>query len=54
MTKSRVRAALGTEGDDRRLMSLAHDPKGRVPTVEGEVLDVRPTGLAHPEAVESE
>ena len=32
------------ERDDRRLLSLAHDPKGPVPTVEGEVLDVRPTG----------
>ena len=42
------------ERDERRLMSLAHDPEGPVPTVDGEVFDVRPTGLAHSEAVESE
>jgi len=42
------------DGDDRRFRFFAHDPKGPVPTVEAQVLDVGTAGLAHPQSVEAE
>jgi hypothetical protein len=44
----------GHEWDQSRLVSLAHDPKRPMPSLEPEVLYVRPARLAHPQAVEAE
>ena len=44
----------GNVGDHRGLGALAHDPKGPVPTLQAQVLDVGTTGLADPQAVQSE
>ena len=40
--------------DDGWLVALAQDAEGPVPVVQGQVLDVAPTSLADPEAVEPE
>ena len=40
--------------DHGRLVALSDDAQGSMPSVEGEVLGVGRTGLAHPQSVESE
>ncbi len=42
------------DGDDCGLGALDHDPKGPVPSIDAQVLEVRTAGLAHPQAIEAE